>query len=105
MFKQLWHVLFGHPWRLDTDLPNIYRTRFRITRNTNMTIWVRYNRCRCGLLRQTTRFRTTRNTNMTIWSMFPERTTEDIISDYIERFSRMPVYQEPLPMSLQETIK
>ena len=51
MIRQLWHVLFGHPWEFDEDLPIKFFTEFDIYLNKDVFMKSYYSRCHCGLRR------------------------------------------------------
>ena len=52
MIRQLWHVLFGHLWELDEDLPVIYTgPYFDIVMNVDVVVENHYSRCHCGLMK------------------------------------------------------
>ena len=50
--RQLWHVLFDHPWVFADDLPIHHLSRYSIEENTDTITFTHYSRCRCGLLQQ-----------------------------------------------------
>ena len=52
MIRQLWHVLFDHPWRFDYTLPVKFYRQFDIAMNEDIIMETHYSRCRCGLIRQ-----------------------------------------------------
>lgn len=52
MMRQLWHVLFGHMWKLDYTLPVKFFVQYDIGFNRDTFMETHYSRCHCGLMRQ-----------------------------------------------------
>ena len=52
MIRQLWHILFDHPWVLADDLPIQYLSWYSIEENMDIITFTYYSRCYCGLLQR-----------------------------------------------------
>ena len=52
--RQLWHVLFGHPWEFCKALSTMqmYNLLYDIERNADISIENHYSQCKCGLMRR-----------------------------------------------------